>query len=392
MSSTINYTRPTYFSQKQVRLVAPVMSNLFGATSKMIDVEVISDVPAYLPPTLGIYSIIKRCQILLDGKIQDINTSHREFLSYVLPTLGSNQILKDKHSVLFGTGVCKYDPASRQLTMKKTKVSTLLEPSYKFEIVLPLLSNLLSQIGVVQQKLEIVIDFVDDIKSVLIPVDPNVPVTVATVSIPYFSYETLQGDYKQPSSVEFTSYVNDSLVLPQISEGVRQKEAIRTNSFNGKTLTKLLIQKTPLSFVTRNPNADALAIYQNFNNFVSIPLAGEWTNFAYDGLPIIDFNNIQNQSHALALATMAIGPSQSASLAHMHTVQSPLLELKDSALNGWFGYSALEINKKISRDLVMQIYREGQDNTEYPTMNEQYSINLVGLVRTAIIDGQKVYL
>jgi hypothetical protein len=392
MTSTIHYDQATFFSQKQTRIVIAPDQAFFAPTLKMLDLEIVSDIPAYLPPTLGVYSLIKRIQVLVDGKIQDVNSVHAEYLPYVLPTLATNQQMKDKMSVIHGTGVVAYEPVSKKLTMKKVLVSTLTTPSYKFEVVLPLISNLLAQFGVVQQKVEIIIDFVDDIRSVLIPVTPGATIAAATVSRPYFSYECLQGDYKQASAVEFTTYIGDLLTVPACVADERQLKAIRTNAYNGKYLTKILVNKKPVSIATGAPNADALKIYQNFGKFVSIPQAGEYTNLAYDGNNLIDFNNINNPSFALALATMSFGESQAASLAHVHSVQSPLVELTDAALNGWHSYLSIEVGRKVTRDLVMQLYRVGRNGTNFPTLNEQLQINMVGLVRTALINGQKVYL
>lgn len=401
MSSTIKYDRPQFFSQTQVRGVFQPNQTILSPTMKMLDMEIITDVPAYLPPTLGIYAIIDRIQVLLNGKIIDINSTHKDYLSYILPTLADNQTMKDKLSVVHGTGAVKYDQTSKMLTMEKVKVSTLVEKSYKFEVILSFLSNLLSQIGIVQDKMEIIIDFVPNIAKVLIPVDPTETVTTASVSMPYFSYECLQGDYKQPESVEFVTYVGDVLTVPAITSpavGVNQKVAIRTNAFNNKTLTKVLMSQLPQSFLSQQPSADALKIYNNFNRFCSVPMCKMWWNMAYDGKNIIDFTNVENQAYALALATMALGEAHTANLAHIHSVKSPLVELQNAQgdstprLNGWFGFSALEVNRKVEGNLTVQLYREAQSNTDYPTLNEQLAVSLVGMVKTALVKGNKVYL
>jgi hypothetical protein len=396
MTSTIQYNRPTFFSQKQVRGVFQPNQSILGATSKMLDMEILTDVPCYLPPTLGVYAIIQNIQILLDGKIQDINQTHPQWLSYMLSVLADNQVAKDKMSVLHGTGAVKYDQVSKKLTMQKVKTSTVTQPSYKFEVLLPLMSNLLSQIGIIQQKLEIIINFVPDIRKVLLPVNPDHTITSAVISQPYFSFECLHGgDYKQKDTIEFTSYVGDILTIPAITSpavGVNQIKGIRTNAFNNKTLLKALVSIVPSSFEAGLPNTDALQIYQNFNKFVSIPQKGQWWNIAYDGNNLLNYRNVENNSFGLSLASMALGASHSACQAHLHTEESALVELENAVLNGWYGYTAVEVNKFITRDLVMQLYREAEDDETYPTLNEQLSLYVTGMVKTAIVKGVKVYL
>jgi hypothetical protein len=370
---------------------------------KLLDVKLNPNQDCQYSALIGVYGCVKRLQLRVNK--QEVNYYFSpQVLPYILSSNADNELQRGVMSVLHSTGNnVVYDQASKLLTLERSLVD-----SQKAEIRLPLLSGFLNAIGVIEDEIEIILDWASsasEFVKYLCPVDPEAPVTSINIEAPYLSYETLEGSsLSQPDKIQFIELVPDQFIIPAISTSTTQVTApiIRSNAFNKKLIGRMLFVNVPSSIDQADPNPDSEALFSVFGSYLSVPMSHESFNVALDGVSLLTMLNVNNDSTKLAITVDAFNKVQphAVSLAHVHSKNPILKDLDvvitgetDPQLNGFFSYGACELNQRVNQELAITYQRKSADNTLYPTLAESMILHAIGEVHCAWVKGQgKVYL
>lgn len=386
--SQCHFDKPTSHSQVQTRWTLPAGKKIFAPSVKLLDIALNPNKPSYFPALVGAYACVKRIQLRLNNRLVDLWTS-QAVLPYLIAQSGDNEKQFGINSVLYGTGNnVKYDPTTKLLTLERPLVD-----ANKATIKLPIYLDLLNNIGIIDDSIEIIIDWEQSISKLLCPVDPEDPATEFTIDAPFLSYETLNGDYSQPDNVPYRMWLNDQFAVPSIDvSGTMNQYEVRSNAFNKKTLGRMMLVNTPSSINSGNPNTDAETLYNLFGYYQSTPMVKENFNVALDGRNILTFRNVNNDATKLSVSHDTWGQAVFVTNGHIHANKSVLIDLSGSPLNGFASYGCVELNSFVDKELAMTYRRFSDNNTLYPTVAEQLIINAIAEVKCMLVKGEKVYL
>lgn len=385
-----HYDKPISHTQQQTRWVIPAGRKVSAPSMKLLDIKLNPNQSCYFASLIGAYACVRRLQLRVNK--QEVNYYFSpEVLPYILSSNADNEGQKGIMSVLHGTGNnVVYDPATKFLTLERSLVD-----SQKAEIRLPLLSGFINAIGVLEDEVEIIIDWASsssDFTKYLCPVDVNVPVTAINIEAPYLSYETLEGSsLSQPEKIQFLELVPDQFLIPAITTPSTQVTApiIRSNAFNKKVIGKMLFVSVPQSLAQATPNPDAEALFNVFGSYLSVPMSNESFNVSLDGVSLLTMLNVNNDATKLAITIDAFGKVQphAVSLAHLHSKTPVLKDLdvvitggSNPQLNGFFSYGAVELNQRVNQELTVTYQRKSETNSVYPTLAEQMVLHAIGEV------------
>jgi hypothetical protein len=388
-----HYDRPIAHTQTQTRWVIPAGRKISAPSMKLLDIKLNPNQPCNYAALIGAYGCVRRLQLRVNKKEVNYYFSP-EVLAYILSSNADNEVQKGVMSVLHGTGNnVSYDQATKLLTLQRSLVD-----SQKAEIRLPLLSGFINAIGVIEDEVEIIIDWAStasEYVKYLCPVDPDVPVTSINIEAPYLSYETLEGSsLSQPDKVQFVELVPDQFIIPAITTDDTQVTApiIRSNAFNKKLIGKMLFVSVPSSIAQGLPEPDAEALFGVFGSYLSVPMSRESFNVNLDGVGLLTMLNVNNDATKLAITIDAFNKVQphAVSLAHLHSKNPVLKELDvvitgetDPQLNGFFSYGAVELNQRVNQELSVVYQRRSEDNAVYPTLGGQMILHAIGEVYCA---------
>ena len=385
----IFYDRPSSHSNVQTRWTLPGGKHIHAPSIKILDLGITVDHASYFPALVGAYGLIKKVQVRLNNRLVDIWNA-QQLLPLLIAGSGDNEKQVGINSVLFGSGNnVKYDTESKLLSLERDPVD-----GKKYSLKLFVYSDLLNNIGVITDPLEIIVDWESDLKKCLVPVDPETPATTLSVLTPYLSYETFNDtSYAQPSEVPFRMWVLDQFSIPAITNSsTNQQYEIRSNAFNNHVVGRLVLVNTPASLTVGTPDIDMEELYNVFGYYQSTPMAKENFNIAVDGKSILTFRNVNNNATKASLLADAFPPTVFSTLAHVHSVQSPLLELQGAALNGYASIGCAEIGGRVSKELALTYRRSSDDNTTYPSLASALTISCIAEVKCMLKDGLKSYL
>jgi hypothetical protein len=385
-----HYDKPISHTQQQTRWVIPAGRKVSAPSMKLLDIKLNPNQPCHFASLIGAYGCVRRLQLRVNK--QEVNYYFSpEVLPYILSSSADNEMQKGIMSVLHGTGNnVVYDPVTKFLTLERSLVD-----SQKAEIRLPILSGFLNAIGVLEDEVEIIIDWsssASDFTKYLCPVDADVPVTAINIEAPYLSYETLEGSsLSQPEKIQFLELVPDQFLIPAITTPSTQVTApiIRSNAFNKKVIGKMLFVSVPQSLAQATPNPDAEALFNVFGSYLSVPMSNESFNVSLDGVSLLTMLNVNNDATKLAITVDAFNKVQphAVSLAHVHS-KTPVLKDLDvvitgsgnAQLNGFFSYGAVELNQRVNQELTVTYQRKSETNSVYPTLAEQMVLHAIGEV------------
>ena len=388
-----HYDRPIAHTQTQTRWVIPAGRKISAPSMKLLDIKLNPNQPCNYAALIGAYACVRRLQLRVNKKEVNYYFSP-EVLPYILASNADNEMQKGVMSVLHGTGNnVAYDQATKLLTLQRSLVD-----SQKAEIRLPLLSGFINAIGVIEDEVEIIIDWAStasEYVKYLCPVDPDVPVTSINIEAPYLSYETLEGSsLTQPDKIQFLELVPDQFIIPAITTDDTQVTTpiIRSNAFNKKLISKMLFVSVPSSISQGLPAPDAEALFGVFGSYLSVPMSRESFNVNLDGVGLLSMLNVNNDATKLAITIDAFNKVQphAVSLAHLHSKNPVLKELDvvitggaNPQLNGFFSYGAVELNQRVNQELSVVYQRRSEDNAVYPTLGGQMILHAIGEVNCA---------
>jgi hypothetical protein len=223
-------------------------------------------------------------------------------------------------------------------------------------------------------------------------VDPNNPVTSASIAAPYLSYETLNGNFAQPPKVVYRQWVEDVFNVPSIGSNSTQQIEIRSNAYNNKNIGRLLLTNIPATIANCSPSEDTTELFNLFGYYQSTPMKQEIFNIAKEGKNILTFRNVSNDAVKLSVAHDSWGQAHFVTGGHYHSEAPVLGELKDAVLNGFCSYGCVEINDLIRKELQITYRRTSDNNNVAPTLGGQMFISCVAEVKCALVNGEKQYL
>lgn len=394
------FDKPIAHTQTQTRWVIPAGRKVSAPSMKLLDIKLNPNQSCYYGALIGAYGCIKRLQLRVNK--QEVNYFFSpEVLPYILASNGDNEYQRGVISVLNSTGNnVVYDQTSKLLTLERSLVD-----SQKAEIRLPLLSGFLNAVGVLEDEIELIIDWQSsssELAKYLCPVNPLAPVTAINIEAPYLSYEILEGtSVSQPDKIQFVELVPDQFIIPAIGDNNTQVTApiIRSNAFNKKIIGKMLFVNVPSEISTNN---DTKALFATFGSYLSVPMSNESFNVNLDGVGLLTMLNVNNDATKLGITIDAFNKVQphAVSLAHVHSKTPVLKELNVNIsgtsvkqLNGFFSYGAVELNQRVNQELSVVYQRRSAVNATYPSLSESMVLHAIGEVHCAWVRGQgKVYL
>jgi hypothetical protein len=385
----IFYDKPSSHSNIQTRWTLPAGKHIYAPSIKILDLGIVLDELSYFPALVGAYGLIKKVQVRLNNRLVDIWNA-QQLLPLLVALSGDNEKQVGINSVLYGSGNnVNYDPVSKLLQLERDLVH-----DKKYSLKLSVYSDLLNNIGIITDALEIIVDWETDLKKCTVPLDPATPPTTIEVLAPYLSYETFNDPaYTQPSEVPFRMWVLDQFSIPAIeTSNTQQQYEIRSNAFNNHVVGRLVLVNTPAALTVGTPDIDMEELYNVFGFYQSTPMAKENFNIAVDGKSILTFRNVNNNATKASLLADAFGPTVFSTLAHVHSVQSPLLELQGAVLNGYASIGCAEINGRVSKELALTYRRSSDNNVTVPSLATALTISCIAEVKCMLKDGLKSYL
>ena len=395
MLSQCQYDKPTSHVSttfvKQTIFKIGSGRKVFAPSLKILDLHLRPDNDAVFPALVGAYGSVRRIQLKLDGRLVDIWDA-QNILPLLIANSGDNEKQRGLNKILYGTGNnVIYNLAGNNL--KLDKVGIKKDSSTPVQLKLPVFLDLLNNIGIIESGIEIIIDWQTSARAVFNPVNTTNALTDYSIDAPYLSYETMNGDFKQANNVPYRMWVQEQLNVPAIAtDNTLQRYEMRSNAFNNKSIGRIVLVNQPANF---GNVGDLTNVYKTFNTFCSIPMKQEVYNVAKDGKLIFSLRNVNNDGAKLASTVDAWGPGVFVSGGHMHLKKPVLDELQadsDIRLNGFCSYGSVEINDHVKKELQISYMRQSDDNTAYPSLGSQLTINAIAEVHCMLVNGQKVYL
>lgn len=391
--SQSNYDLPVSHSRTQTRYVINANRKVYTPSLRLLNVNVSANKASYFPTLIGCYSLIKRIQMKLGGRLVSFWDSE-SVLPLLVAMMGDNETQKGIISQLSLTGNnVVYDNETDLLSFNRPRYN-----EYQGQIKLNVFLDLLNKLQIANDTIEIIIDYNTNPAKVLTPDDPLDPATEYQITNPPFlSFETLTGEWTQPDNVLYNDWVQDVFSIPAgptstVADGPTQRYEVRSNAFNNKTIGKLLLVNTPSSVNTLNPNDDVKDLFNLFGQYMSVPMKQEIFNISLDGQTVLTYRNVNNPATKLAITSECWGPSTFVTNGHYHTEKSVLAELQDASLNGFASYGACNLNQYVGRELVLSYSRVMDNINLYPSLNSQMLISCVAQVKCMLKKGEKVYV
>lgn len=387
--SQSNYDLPVSHTVTQTRYVINPNKKVFTPSLRLLNVGVSANKASYFPALVGCYSLIKRIQLKLGGRLVSVWNAE-SVLPLLVSMMGDNETQKGIMSQLSLVGNnTEFDNETELLTLNRPRYN-----DHQGQIKLNVFLDLLNKIQIVNDTLEIIIDWNTNVKKVLCPVVPADPATSYSITHPpYLSYDTLNGDWTQPDNVLYNDWVQDVFSVPSsnLSNGSTQKYEIRSNAFNNKTVGRLLLVNTPSSVNNLSPNNDIKDLFNVFGTYMSVPMKQEIWNVALDGQTVLTYRNVNNDSTKLSITSECWGPSTFVTNGHIHSNKSVLAELQGEYLNGFASFGACKLNQFVGRELVLS-YSRVMDSETYTSLKDQLFISCVAEVKCMLKNGEKVYV
>lgn len=387
--SQSNYDLPVSHSSQQTRYVITSDRKVFSPSLRLLNVQPGANKASYYPTLVGCYSLIKRVQLKLGGRLVSFWEAESA-LPLLISMMGDNETQKGIISQLSLTGNNVYFD-------DRTKLLKFNRPVYndhEGQIKLMVFLDLLNKIQIVNDTIELIIDWNTNARKVFCPVDPYNPATSYVLPAPYLAYDTLNGDWQQPNNVEYYDWVQDVFSVPHttpLQEGQTQTYSIRSNAFNNKTVDKLLLTNTPVTVQQLSPDDDVKDLFDVFGIYMSVPMKQEIWNLALDGQTVLTYRNVNNPSTKLSITSECWGPSTFVTNGHYHSNESVLADLLGSPLNGFASYGACKLNQYVGKELVMTFSRVVASE-DYPSLNQQLLISCIAQVKCMLKNGEKVYI
>jgi hypothetical protein len=387
-----HYDKPSSHSQSQTRWVLPAGKRIFAPSLKMLDIKITPSTPCYYASSVGVYGCIRRIQLRLNKReITQFNA--RRMLPLALASMGDNDYQKGISSVLFGSGNnVAYDYKTRLLTLERPQVGG------RNQILFRHLLDILNSIGVIEQELEIIVDWMpqSQSKDFLCPVDIDASVTSYTIDAPYLSYETLTNDkLQQPKEVMFREYIQDEWTIEPIATDntIQPPLGLRSNAYKGKTVQRLILSNQPSSLLS-TPAEDLKILYNLFGTHLSVGQKAENFAIIVNGVNLLTRTN-SNDATKLAFTQDSWGSSSATTHAHINTLNSVLKEFPEASndyLNSYFSYAVLELNAYIQQDILIN-YTRTSDTSNHPSLKDQMILSGIAEVLCKLdANGSKVYL
>lgn len=383
-----HYDKPQSHNALQTRWVLPANKKIYAPSLRILDLLINPNQASYFPALTGAYSCVKRFQVYLNKKLAHIWNA-QEILSMLIAESGDAEKQNSINKILYNTGNnCEFDNDSALLMLNRNPVDT-----NSVTLKLTVFSDLLNKINIVNDEIEIIVDWEQNLNKMLVPVDPTNPATSVNIPAPFLSYETIVTNMEQPKQVIFRNFVRDMLTIPVAEDGVIESNEIRSNAFNQKRLGRMLFVNIPSSIMGSNPNDDAKNLYNLFGYYMSVPMSRETWNVALNGRNIMTFRNVSNDATKLSFTNDIWGQAFFVSGGHSHNARSVLKELDDdtsSSLNGFASYGCVELEQFVGKDLALTYTRRGE--ADYPTLTEQLNIAVIAEVYCVYENGHVVYL
>ena len=395
---TVHYDRPVShqgYAGGETRFVLPKFIKKLTKTIKLLDISIIPRnqagvvVPCYWSALGGAYNVIGRSQVRIGG-VEAAYHYTPGVMSFLVPSAGNNDQQKCVYSQLHGTGNnILYDAETKKLFLDRYQVS-----EYSSEIRLSLLNNFLANIGCAEDQLEIIINWNTDLSKYLVPVDPNAVIdpVQTTISLPYISYESYDhSSMSQPSKFLYTEIVGEEILIDAISNNAQQLITRLTNSFNQKTIKRILFQTVPQNILT---NGDCAKLRGVFGGVLSMAQKGEVVNFIEDGQSVLTSRGVQNDAIKLSTTVDSFGVNASiASGAHTNVSVPVLSELQGGTnqLNSYFSWGCVDLDRRIESNFQV-VYQRTADSANYPSLKDSLVLSCYGECQVAWVDGQKVYV
>ena len=401
MSNLTNthFDRPIEHSQTRTRWLLNPNQKIFANSIKIIDLNLSNGTgqPAFYNPLVGGFGCVKRAQLMLDGEEVDLFYAG-SILPYILSESGDNEKQKGINSVLFSTGNnVVYDPVSKQLALDRPLVG-----ANPITLKLSVYLNLLSKIQIINQKCELIVDWETKAEKFMVPETAGAQVSVGAIPQPFLTYETLNGDFQQPAQVFYQQYVEDQFTVDALaSANAVQSKNIRSNAFNNKSISRMLLTNTPdLTAIT-----DLTKVTGVFGNkYFSVAQFQENYNLLHGGETIFQMRNVNNDATKLSTVHDCFGDGVFVTNGHLNVKYPLLKELQTVDANGvpilanqltsFCSYGAIEVNQKIKKELQLIYQRTvpSDGNVTYPSLCSQLTISCVGEVLCELVNGKKVYV
>lgn len=399
MLTQIHYDPPISHSQKRTRFTIAENQKVVAESIKILELKInptLSQPGATCtyPVLVGAYGAVKKVQIGLDGRIVDVWEA-QELLPYLISMSADNEKNFGLNSILYGTGNnLELDLPTGLLVFNRPTVD-----SQTVSLKLNVYSDLLNNIGVINSKMEIIIDWDTNTKKWLIPSAGTV--TSISIDPPYVSYETLNQDVEQPKEFSYRQWERDQWVISQmandgnnVSANTNQKVEIRSSGFNNKVLGRMLLSTSPTSVVNSTPTDEVKDLFSLFSYYMSVPMYNEIYNIAKQGRSLITFRNVNNPSLKHALCVDTWGEACFVTDGHLNSKTSVLKALQtEDTLNGFCSYGCVEINDRVQSDLQFTYNRSSP--TELPILHplvDQLIISAVAEVECVLKNGEKEYV
>jgi hypothetical protein len=400
MSNLTNthFDRPIEHSQTRTRWLLNPNQKIFANSIKIIDLNISNGTgtPAFFNPLTGGYACVKRAQLMLDGAEVDLFYSG-SILPYILSESGDNERQKGVNSVIYSTGNnVSYDPSIKSLYLERVPVG-----QNPLTLKLSVYLNLLSKIQIINQKVELIIDWETKALNLMVPEVPGQQVSMGAIPQPFLTYETLEGDYKQPEKVFYQQYVEDQFIVPALATpGAVQSKNIRSNAFNNKSISRLLLSNAAdLTNIT-----DLSKVTSVFGNkYFSVAQYQENYNLLHGGETIFQMRNVNNDATKLSTVHDCFGDGVFVTNGHLNVKYPLLRELQTldqdfkpteaNQLTSFCSYGAIEVNQKIKKELQLIYQRTIPDNIAVlPSLGSSLTIICVGEVLCELVNGKKVYV
>jgi hypothetical protein len=395
--TNVHFDRPIEHSNTRTRWQLNPNQKIFANSIKIIDLNITNGTskPAYYNALIGGYGCVKRAQLMLDGAEVDLFYAG-SVLPYILAESGDNERQKGVNSVIYSTGNnVSYDPLTKQMTLERPQVG-----DNPLTLKLSVYLNLLSKIQILNQKVELIIDWCTTASDLMVPVTTGDQVSMGAISQPFLTYETLEGEWQQPDKIFYQQYVEDQFIVPALATpSAVQSKNIRSNAFNNKSISRLMLTNSP----TNSGAADLAKIYSVFGTkYFSVGQFQENYNLLHGGETIFQMRNVNNDATKLSTVHDCFGDGVFVTNGHLN-VKYPLLKelqtldngvpIEADQLTSFASFGAIEINQKIKKELQLIYQRTIPNNVaDLPSLGSDLTIICVGEVLCELVGGKKVYV
>jgi len=392
----IHYDKPVSHTTQQTVWRIPANSKVFSNSMKVLDINVQTDEPAYYPLLVGVHALVKSVEVKLNSKSVDVWNSQL-LLPYMLAQRADSERQFGVMRELYKTGNnLSYNNETNLLKFNKDLVNDGTST-----INLTIFSDLLAKIGIIDDTVELILNWETNKAKMFIPTGNAVG--TYTLDPPYLSYETVDMDLKQPKVVYFRQYLTDQFSIPSVSAAVGQTATKRTellsNAFNSKFVSKIMLVNQPVDIVngTQDPTSvttNLSDLYTEFGQYMSVPMIKESYNVNVNGRSVYTSNSNANDASKLAMCCDAFGHACLLSNSHFNAGTGTVDNINSAGkLNGFASFGACELNQRIDKQLQISYQRtsdkSGSATTAY---NQPLVLSCIGEVMTSLQNRVKVDL